>query len=213
QAYACYYAAVLYALRGEPDLAKTQAERCLDLSESHGFRQWHGLARAIKGICTTRPDESSGALDDVKATVEEYRSAGYQLGITALYVLLCPVLMLRQQQQFEEALEILERGLSIVRDNSERIFASELLRLKAQALRQASIPGTQDQPESLLESALATAREQRAKSLELRAARDLAEIWMAQGKRAEARGVLAPICAWFKEGEATRDLGEARRLL
>ena len=213
QAYACYYAAVLYALRGEPDLAKTQAERCLDLSESHGFRQWHGLARAIKGICRTRPDESSGALDDVKATVEEYRSAGYQLGITALYVLLCPVLMLRQQQQFEEALEILERGLSIVRDNSERIFAAELLRLKAQALRQASIPGTQDQPESLLESALATAREQRAKSLELRAARDLAEIWMAQGKRAEARGVLAPICAWFKEGEATRDLGEARRLL
>ena len=208
QAYACYYAAVLYALRGEPHLAQAHAERCLNLSEMHGFRQWHGLSRAIKGICATSRDGQSHALDDVKAAVDEYRSAGYQLGITALYVLLCPILISRSQ--FDEALEIIERGLSICRDNSERIFAAELLRLKAQALRAANLD---NQSEPLLEAAVGTAKEQHAKALELRAARDLARLWISQGKREMAHETLAPLCAWFKEGRALRDLKEAEELL
>src|SRR5258708_3520070 len=49
QAYACYYASILHALRGEFLTAQGYAERCLTLSEEHGFRQWRGLARAIRG--------------------------------------------------------------------------------------------------------------------------------------------------------------------
>jgi hypothetical protein len=51
QAYVCYYASVLHALRGEPAVAHLHAERCLMLSEEHGFRQWLGLSRAVRGIC------------------------------------------------------------------------------------------------------------------------------------------------------------------
>ena len=53
QAYACYYASILHALRGEFLTAQGYAERCLTLSEEHGFRQWRGLAHAIRGICVT----------------------------------------------------------------------------------------------------------------------------------------------------------------
>ena len=66
--------------------------------------------------------------------------------------------------------------------------------------------------EALLDQALRTARGQQARSLELRAATDLAKLWMKQGNRAEARGVLSPIYARFR-GLDTRDLKEAKAVL
>ena len=53
-AYAWYYASVLHALRGEPAIAQTYAERCLAISEEHGFRQWLGLSRAIAASARPR---------------------------------------------------------------------------------------------------------------------------------------------------------------
>jgi predicted ATPase len=74
--------------------------------------------------------------------------------------------------------------------------------------------GTPDaEAESLLDQALRTARSQQARSLELRAATDLARLWMNQGKRAEALDVLASIYGRFSEGFETRDLKEAEALL
>ena len=61
--------------------------------------------------------------------------------------------------------------------------------------------------------ALAVAERQRAKLMELRAATNLASLWRDQGKRAEARDLLAPIYAWFTEGFDTLDLNQAKSLL
>jgi hypothetical protein len=128
-AYAWYYASVLHALRREPAIAQAYAERCLAISEQHGFRQWLGLSRAIRDICAAALDASGGRLDEVKAALDEYQRAGYQLGITAQFVLLCPALLLRNEP--EAALEVIDHGLSIVSHNSERFFEAELHRLKA----------------------------------------------------------------------------------
>jgi predicted ATPase/class 3 adenylate cyclase len=210
-AYACYYASVLYALCGRPDIAQAHAEKCLNLSEMHGFRQWHGLSRAIRGICATMIDKSSAPLDDVAAALAEYRNAGYELGITALYVLLCPVLLLHDQ--IDGALEIIERGFAAVHGNSEKIFECELYRLKASALRRTSSADAPAQSDAILELALRKAKEQNAKSLELRISHDLAKSWLGQGKGDKAREVLAPICEWFREGAESKDLTEARAVL
>jgi predicted ATPase/class 3 adenylate cyclase len=211
QAYASYYASILHALRGEPLIAQRHAERCLTLSEEHGFRHWHGLSRAIRGICITMLDPSAIALEEVRGVLDQYRSAGYQLGITALYVLLSPILMLRGEA--DAALETVDQGLSAATQNSERIFEAELHRLKARALMICDSSGSKTDAQSLLDRALATARSQHARSLELRAAKDLAALWISQGRRDEARALLAPIHAWFTEGFDTHDLKEAKSLL
>jgi tetratricopeptide (TPR) repeat protein len=209
QAYVWYYASVLHALRGEPTIAQAHAERCLVLSEQHGFRQWIGLSRAIRGICAAALDGSGSRLDEAMATLDEYQRAGYQLGMTAQFVLLCPALLLRNEP--EAALEIIDRGLSIVSHNSERFFEAELYRLKARALLMRGAPD--DEAESLFDRALRTARSQQARSLELRAATDLAKVWTKQGKCAEALDVLSSVCGRFSEGFDTCDLKEARELL
>jgi predicted ATPase len=64
-----------------------------------------------------------------------------------------------------------------------------------------------------LERALTVARQQQAKSWELRAAMSLARLWRDQGKVLQARELLAPIYGWFTEGFDTRDLKEAKALL
>jgi predicted ATPase len=141
--------------------------------------------------------------------LDQYQRAGYQLGITAQFVLLCPALLLRNEP--ETALEVIDRGLSIVSHNSERFLEAELYRLKARAVLMRGAPDAE--AESLLEQALITARGQQARSLELRAATDLARLWINQGKRAEARDVLESIYGRFSEGFDTQDLNEAKAVL
>jgi len=208
-AYAWYYASVLHALRGEPAIAQGYAERCLAISEQHGFRQWLGLSRSIRGVCAAALDASGSRLDEVKAGLNEYQRAGYQLGITAQFGLLCAALLLRNEP--EAALEVIDHGLSIVNHNSERFFEAELYRLKARALLMRGARNAE--VESLFDQALRTARSQQARSLELRAATDLARLWINQGKRTEARDVLAAVYGRFSEGFDTRDLKEADALL
>ena len=211
EAYACYYAAILHGLRGEPSIALERARRCLALSGEHGFLQWRGLAQAVQGICTVHVDGSSSTLDEVKSAVDEYRGRGYRIGITALYVLLCPVLL--RSNQAEAALEIIEQGLVAANNNTERVFEAELYRLKAQVMLSRGGEEARLEAQSLLDQALTTARAQNAKILELRAATDLAAIWIGDGRREAAFQLLAPVYFWFREGFDTPDLRQAETLL
>jgi predicted ATPase len=211
QAYACYYASVLHALRGELTKAQSYADRCLALSDEHGFRQWRGLAHAVRGICSDLLSPSTAALEEVHMALDEYRSAGYQLGITALYVLLCPALLANSKR--EAALDLIEQGLAMANHNCERIFEAELYRLKAHALLIRGAAGADTEAQSFLEQALALAKSQHAKAIELRAAKTLAALWVDQGRHREAIGLLAPVYASFTQGFDTLDLIEAKALL
>ncbi|MBI4639199.1 MAG: hypothetical protein HY731_00790 [Candidatus Tectomicrobia bacterium] len=74
-------------------------------------------------------------------------------------------------------------------------------------------PLTHSSPEACFQQALDIARRQQAKSLELRAAVSMSRLWQSQGKKAEARKLLAEVYGWFTEGFETADLKEARALL
>ena len=65
----------------------------------------------------------------------------------------------------------------------------------------------------MLEQALEVARNQGARSMELLAARELAALWVKQGRRGKARDLLAPVYGWFTEGFDTADLKDAKALL
>ena len=70
-----------------------------------------------------------------------------------------------------------------------------------------------EESEIALQEALRVARRQQAKAYELRVATSLARLWGEQGRRAEARDLLAPVYGWFTEGFDTSDLGKAKRLI
>jgi predicted ATPase len=91
-------------------------------------------------------------------------------------------------------------------------YEAELHRLKGELLRQHTVSNV-FQVETCFQQALDIACRQQAKSLELRAAMSLARLWQQQGKRTEARELLASIYGWFTEGFDTADLQEAKALL
>jgi predicted ATPase len=86
---------------------------------------------------------------------------------------------------------------------------AELWRLKGEAL----LTETASEAETAMHQGIAVARRQNAKSWELRGAMSLARLWAEQGRRSEARDLLAPVYAWFTEGFDTADLKDARTLV
>jgi len=211
QAYACYYASIVYALRREPSIAIRYAERCHELSVAHGFEHWRSLSFLVQGICTSFLDPYSEALDAVQTALESLRVRGYQMGITALYVLQCEALL--QRHQFARANATIAEALETVRRTEEQLFEAELYRLQAEAHLGELGPADPNGAHSILANAITTAGRQGAKLLELRAATSLARLWCKRGRPSEARELLAPICAWFTEGFDTADLIEAEALL
>ncbi len=105
-----------------------------------------------------------------------------------------------------EALDLVEK------DGMDYFFGARLHRVKGELLLQLALPD-EEQAEACFQQALAIARQQQAKSLELRAATSLARLWQKQGKKEEARQMLAEIYNWFTEGFDTADLKEAKVLL
>jgi class 3 adenylate cyclase/predicted ATPase len=210
-AYASYYVSVLHAFCREPAVAHTLAERCLALSEEHGFGVWRNLARAVRGICTNQLDPSADSLATVSSELAEFVGTGHQFAITAPYALLSQALLAKHQ--LAPARELISKGLATAEQNSERIFEAEFLRLKARALVLDGGPGALSDAQKLLEGSLAVAQSQQARSLELHAATDLARLHRDHGRCAEARGLLAPVYNWFTEGFDTQDLKEAKALL
>ena len=112
----------------------------------------------------------------------------------------------------EAGLTALAEALTLVDTTGERWYEPELYRLKGELLLQHS-SDNQTEAETCFHHALDIARNQQAKSFELRAATSLARLWQQQGKRQEAHDLLAPVYNWFTEGFDTADLKDAKALL
>jgi predicted ATPase len=107
---------------------------------------------------------------------------------------------------------VLTEALAYTHTTGERFYEAELHRLKGELLLALSSENHLA-AEACFQQALEVARRQQAKSLELRVAMSLSRLWQCQGKRAEARQLLAEIYGWFTEGFDTADLLEAKALL
>ena len=140
--------------------------------------------------------------------------------------------------QAEEGLAVLAEALTVVDTSGERFYEAELYRLKGELLlndergmqnderntkaeKQGPAPIHHssfiihrfEEAEACFLKAIEIAQRQQAKSLELRAVMSLARLWQQQGKKEEARQMLADIYGWFTEGFDTVDLKEAKTLL
>ena len=110
-------------------------------------------------------------------------------------------------------LEVLDQALAAVNATGMRFYEAELYRLQGQLQL---LPGTTQhlgRAEASFEKSLKVARQQGAKSLELRAAMHLSSLWHQQGNSHAAKQLLTPIYHWFKEGFETADLQESAVIL
>jgi len=112
----------------------------------------------------------------------------------------------------EEGLTILAEALRAAKDTGEHFYDAELHRLKGEFLLQLSADN-QREAEACFQHAITIAQSQGAKAWELRTATSLARLWQHQGKRQQARDLLAPVYHWFTEGFDTPDLQDAKALL
>jgi predicted ATPase len=99
-----------------------------------------------------------------------------------------------------------------VANTEVRAFEAELYRVKGELIL-ARLSPDHEEAEACFRKALEVARSQSAKFFELRAANRLARLWQGQGRKDEARELLAPVYGWFTEGFDTLDLKEAKALL
>jgi predicted ATPase len=112
-----------------------------------------------------------------------------------------------------EGVRVLDEASTLVDAQGERFWEAEIYRLKGELTATCDAQKGTGGVEECLQQALALARRQQAKSLELRTATNLARLWKSQGKRQAAYDLLVPVYGWFTEGFDMADLKEAKVLL
>ena len=112
--------------------------------------------------------------------------------------------------QFDEAWRCIDDAVSAVKTTKESWWEAEINRVAGEIALLSPEPNATT-AETYFERAVAVARQQQAKSPELRAAMSLARLWRDQGKMQQARELLAPVYGWFTEGFDTRDTPEPQK--
>ena len=112
----------------------------------------------------------------------------------------------------DQSVSTIDQALGFIRESGERWWEAEVHRLHGKLLLARRARDRAD-AEECFHRALRVAREQTARSLELRAAMSLARVWAEHGRRAEGQDLLAPVYGWFTEGFDTADLKDAKALL
>jgi len=177
----------------------------------------------LRGWALAEQGHGEEGIAQMRQGIAAYRHTGAELNLPCWLVLLAEAY--GKIGKPEEGLSTLAEAVALVEKNEERYYEAELYRLKGQlTLQQFNVQGskfkvTTPQPqeeaeaEACFHKAIEIAQRQRAKSLELRAVMSLARLWQQQGKKKEARRMLAEIYGWFTEGFDTKDLQEAKALL
>jgi predicted ATPase len=114
--------------------------------------------------------------------------------------------------RFNDARRCISEAMTAIEITKERWWEAEVNRIAGE-IELKSPEHDLAKAQANFDRALSVARKQRAKSWELRAAMSMARVWRDQGKREEARELLAPVYSWFTEGFDTLDLKEAKALL
>ncbi|MGB6916829.1 MAG: adenylate/guanylate cyclase domain-containing protein [Pseudolabrys sp.] len=206
-AFAHYMTSVVHLLRGDAAHALESAERSFEMSQEQRFSLYAILSRISRGRAIGELGRLGEARVELTQGIDEARRNGVGFMLPMMDSWLADVHTKTGENEY--ALSFVERALTNIGDVTGRSWEAELHRQRAQILL-ALDPSKLREAESHLQKSIEVARGQSAKSLELRAATNLAELWRAQGRPDEARALLEPICHWFNEGAETADLKQAR---
>ena len=198
------FASGIHLLRGEPDLAGSQAEAATSLAAEKGFAMWKRFGMRFRGWALME----LGQLEEGRALLME-GMRGELLGDTRLLGVLADAFT--KTGESEKAFSALAEAHALADKTGEHFWQAELHRLRGELLRRDD--GHESEAEACFQKALDISRNQSAKSLELRAATSLARLWRDQGQNKKASDMLAPVFGWFTEGFDTADLMDAKSVL
>ena len=190
--------------------ANEQLDEVVALADEKRALLWKALGMAFKGCVMALAGRASDAVHVLTSGITASRSTGATLWTP--FFLSCLALSHADLGKFDDASSCIGEAMTAIETTKERWCEAEVNRVAGEIALMApeSDPA---KAQGYFERALAVAREQRAKSWELRAAMSTARLWRGQGKRDNARDLLAPVYGWFAEGFDTLDLKEAKALL
>jgi serine/threonine protein kinase/tetratricopeptide (TPR) repeat protein len=215
EAFVQYHFGWLNQICGSPQIVQECGDVGHKISYEGGFAIWEALGTLNKGAGLLlegglSDQQAAEAMQQAQSGLQGFMATGAELHISHCYGLFAE-LFLRLGKTSEAAAE-LERGFETAEKYNEACDLAELHRLKGELLlRQSS--ENQAAAECCFQAAIETAREQKARSWELRSTMSLCRLWRSQGKREEARAQLSSIYEWFTEGFETSDLVGAKNLL
>jgi predicted ATPase/class 3 adenylate cyclase/DNA-binding winged helix-turn-helix (wHTH) protein len=210
QAFVLHFAAILQQCRGDAQAVARYAETSLALAQQYGYALFIAMGEIFRGWALAEQQPGDDGIEPIRAGVAAYRATGAELYRPYFLGLLAEVYGRRGRA--ETGLEVLAEALAQIEATGERLYEAEIYRLQGELLLARS-PEQRTAAEACFQHALALARLQQARLLEVRAAMSLSRLWLQQGKRAEARHMLGEVYGWFTEGFDTPDVQAARMLL
>ncbi len=220
-AYALFFVAAVHGYRGEHARVHQPNEEMLALSLEHGFPVFVAAGTFIRSLMLIAQGkiEIAEGIAQISQTIDAYRETGAVSGFPMLLAVLAELQM--AVGQVEGGLDSLSEAQATVDRTGERRYDMRLSLLKGklllgQASRQQEGGIHREkiaEAEACFTRAVDVARQQKAKSLELEAVLNLSRLWQQQGRRDEARELLADVYGWFTEGLDTADLKTAKALL
>ncbi len=209
---ALYFAAMLRHYRREAPAVHECAEATTAIATEHGLSLWQAVGLVMRGWARAEQGAGASGIAELRRGLTAWLATGGEAH--HIYHLALLAEALGREGQLKEGLGALADGLALMDATGEAFHGAELHRLQGEyLLRQGGAEGAGADAEACFRQALALARQQRAKSLELRAAMSLTRLYQKLHRQAEARPLLADCYAWFTEGFDTPDLQEARVLL
>jgi predicted ATPase len=201
--FARLFAAFVYQWRRDMPAVQEQAEAAVALATEQGFPLLAAGGTSVRGWALAMQGQGEEGIAQIRQGIASHRATGAALHVPCLCTVLAEVSA--HLGHMEDGLHALAEAHTLIEQHEERYWEAEIYCLRGVLLlRQAGTP--QPEAETWLQRALDVARRQQAKSLELRAAMSLARLWQRQGKRGEARELLAPIYGWCTAGLDRGDL-------
>ena len=233
--WALNYQAGIHRFRREKQACYEQARAAAQLASEYGLPFWVTMAEVVQNWADTAPGRVEKQIDQIRQSLANWRAMGTEIGRSNYLGLLAELYL--EASQPDAALEVVIEALAAVEQTGETWYEAELYRLKAESLLRNDECGMQnderqkqttetssvhhssfiihrfEDAEVCLQQALAIARNQEARSLELRVAVSLAQLWERQGKLDAALPLLTALCRSFEEGQGTADWQDANALI
>jgi predicted ATPase len=181
-AFASFSTAYVYCFRREHEAAKEQAEALIALTTEQGLPFWLALGTLVRGWALVEQGEAEAGIAQIHQGLTAFRASGGEQ--TKTYSLARLAEAYGKGGQVKEGLAVVAEALAFADRTEERCYEAELYRLKGELTLQSSIESRESRGKeaaACFHKAIAIARQQQAKSLELRAVMSLSRLWQ-QGK-------------------------------